>query len=72
MTIREILAQIEPFKPITREGLYPHLKALRIRPIGVRQVPQRYPDDTADRVLKRLGFTPGKVAKRNRRQLVAA
>jgi hypothetical protein len=73
MTVTQILLAIAPKKPMTRETLYTHLRALRIKPVSrVRQIPQLYPEDTADRVLKRLGFTPGKVAKRNRRQLVAA
>ena len=57
MTITEIVEAIRPLKSLTREGLYPHLHALKIKPLGARQRPQRYPDDTAERVLIRLGFT---------------
>lgn len=57
MTITQIIDQLRPLKPLSREGLYPHLRALKIKPIGVRQRPQRYPEDAAERVLLRLGFT---------------
>ena len=55
MTIREILHALDPVKPMTPNALYTHLRALKIKPVGVRQVPQQYPDDTLDRILSRLG-----------------
>ena len=57
MTITEIVEANRPLKSLTREGLYPHLRALKIKPLGARQRPQRYPEDAAERVLLRLGFT---------------
>ena len=76
MTLREIVREVEAYKPITREGLYLHLRALKIKPISrVRQIPQQYPADTGLRVLIRLGFKPkrngaAKRTNRNGRQLV--
>lgn len=57
MTIQQILSQVQSLKPMTRETLYTHLKRARIKPVSrVRQIPQQYPDDAADRVLVRLGL----------------
>ena len=44
--------------------LYRHLHTLRIKPVGVRQIPQRYPDDAGARILKHLGVTLTKSARR--------
>src|SRR5216117_1225365 len=65
MTIREVLRVLEPIKPMTTTALYKHLRALKIKPIGARQVPQRYPDDTAKRILIRLGFKQTKTNGRS-------
>jgi hypothetical protein len=64
MTVREILQELDPVKPMTRETLYTHLKALKIKPIGARQIPARYPDNTPTRILKRLGLLPAKSQRR--------
>ncbi len=56
MTVREILDEVTRYKPMTRENLYLHFKKIKLKPIGVRQVPQQYPDDSGVRVLIRLGF----------------
>lgn len=57
MTVSEILVAISPYKQMTRDTLYKHFRALKINPLGeVRQSPQHYPDDSAERVLVRLGF----------------
>lgn len=66
MTITEILEAVAPFRRISRETLYVHLRALKVKPIGVRQCPQHYPPDTAQRVLRRLGF---KLTKQQREAL---
>ncbi len=72
MTITEIIVRIAPYKPISKETLYKHLRELKIKPIGARQSPQRYPDDSADLVLKRLGFKPKKNNQRHGAKLLAA
>lgn len=61
MTVKEILVTLKPHKRMSRETLYTHLRALKVKPIGVRQSPQRYPDDVPDKILQRLGL----VTKRN-------
>ena len=37
--------------------LYHFLNKLGIEPLGVRQRPQQYPADTAERILQHLGFS---------------
>ena len=69
MTITEMVDAIRPLKSLTREGLYPHLHALKIKPLGARQRPQRYPDDAAERVLLHLGFTKTPAPSRRNGQL---
>jgi len=56
MTVEQIIADLRDYKPITRRTLYKHLRALKIKPIGVRQKPQQYPDDVPKKILKRLGI----------------
>ena len=56
MTITQILERVGEHKPLTRGGLYPHLRALKIKPRGISR-PAVYPDNAADKVLRRLGFT---------------
>jgi hypothetical protein len=46
-------------KAVSKPTLYKYLHALRIEPISkVRQIPQRYPADSAKRILTHLGFKP--------------
>ncbi len=59
MTVPEILARVGEFKPVSRTQLYHYFKAVKIQPIGARQKPQRFPDDSADRILIHLGFKNG-------------
>ncbi|MDE2100749.1 MAG: hypothetical protein KGL39_26120 [Patescibacteria group bacterium] len=56
MTIENILKQVAPAKPMTRATLYTWLRKLRIKPVGARQHPQQYPDDTPERILAKLGL----------------
>ena len=73
MTITEILVRIAPHKQMSKETLYKHLHALKIKPLGkVRQSPQQYPDDTPQRVLKRLGIKWSMKAQRHGSNLLAA
>jgi hypothetical protein len=68
MTIQQILELVNPIKPMRRETLYVHLRRERIRPVSrVRQIPQQYPDDTADRILVRLGLKPSTKNGRTKR-----
>jgi hypothetical protein len=56
MTLEEIQAIVSRRKPMSRQHLYTYIKALKIKPLGARQRPQRYPDDAPFRILIRLGF----------------
>jgi hypothetical protein len=56
MTINEILEALRPAKPMSRVTLYSHMRVLKIKPIGARQKPQRYPNDVPNRILQRLGL----------------
>ena len=48
-------------KPLTKQGLYKHLRKLGIKRLGEAR-PAIYANDTADRVIARLGF---QLPKRN-------
>ena len=55
-TLKEVLGEVHKHRSFTKEGLYPHLHRLGIKPIGARQRPQLYPADTAKKILHHLGF----------------
>jgi hypothetical protein len=56
-TIDEIRAEVaRAGKRIVRSGLYRHLNALGIAPLGTRQRPQRYPAGSGRAVIERLGL----------------
>jgi len=55
MEIRITLANAG--KKVTRESVCRYLKKFDIAPSGVRQRPQQYPADSADRILAHLGFS---------------
>lgn len=61
MTIPQILKAIQPKKKLSRARLYVHMDRLNIKPVGCRQIPAQYPDDTPHRILLRLGLVNGKV-----------
>ena len=63
MTIDQILKHVRPLKRMSRPMIYLHLRNLNIKPLGIRQRPQRYPDNTPQRILKSLGFTPARHAR---------
>ncbi len=72
MSITQILLELAPYRPMSHASLYKHLHRLRIKPLGVRQSPQRYPDDTPNRVLIHLGFkrkSNGRACRAQSRQL---
>jgi hypothetical protein len=61
MTVSQILTKVVPHRDMSVRTLYSHISALKVKPVGTaRQRPQQYPDDTPDRILKRLGLTPKK------------
>ena len=65
MTILEIQTAVRPHKPMSRETVYTYLRRLRIHPVSkMRQRPQRYPEDTPQRILRALGITS--TTRRNR------
>jgi len=72
MTVKEIRSRVGKFKRLSRAGLYIHIRALKIKPLGVAR-PAIYPDDTADKIICRLGFVDGAFQARrnllNNRQL---
>lgn len=55
-TTNQILKEIHEHRPMSRAHLYTNLRRLGIEPVGARQRPQRYPSDTAARILSHLGF----------------
>lgn len=57
ITVEQMLDEVAVVKPMHRKTLYNNIRALGIKPIGVRQIPQLYPPDTAKKILKRYGFT---------------
>ena len=60
MTVQEILLAIRPLKPVSKASIHKYLNDLGIRPLGRRQRPQRYPEDSAKRILKDLGLANGR------------
>jgi len=56
MTVLDIQRELKPHKRVSRAQLYNYFKALKIEPIGARQKPQRYPDNTAEKIIDYLGF----------------
>lgn len=57
MTTEQIQAQLRRAgKPVCRFTLYRYLRRFRIRPVGPRQCPQRYPADSAERIIRGLGL----------------
>lgn len=60
MTIQEIRDELKPVKPLSRERLYFYFRKFRIKPVGIRQIPAQYPNDTPQRLLLRFGLTNGR------------
>ena len=69
MTIPQIRKAIRPHKKVSHSTLYNYFRRLSIEPVGVRQCPQRYPADTAARILKALGITTNGNHVHQRRKL---
>lgn len=57
MTVAEIRNMMSKRgKPVSRETLYTYFRRFKIKPLGARQVPQRYADNVPDKICKRLGI----------------
>lgn len=55
MTVLQIQRQVKnKAKPMSRGGLYKHIRALGLKPIG-KSRPAIYPDNAADKIIMRLG-----------------
>ena len=57
-TVEAILAEIHEYKTCSKQQLYRYFAAFHIEPIGARQRPQLYPNDTAQRILAKFGIAP--------------
>lgn len=55
MTINEIVGGVQPHKKCSRQAVHGYLRKLKIKPLGARQIPQIYPDDSLERILAYLG-----------------
>lgn len=62
MTLIEIIAAVCEHKPVGRRQIIRYRDALKIKPMGVRQRPQQYPADSAERILIHLGISAVPVA----------
>ena len=56
MTIEEIKSSMEAVKPVDIRTVKRYLRSLNIKPLGIRQRPQNYPDNTPALILSALGF----------------
>jgi hypothetical protein len=54
----QIITRVSEFKPCSTSTVIRYIRAVGIKPIGARQKPQRYPEDSALRILIHLGFRP--------------
>ncbi len=63
MTIDQITTEIQPFKAVSRRQVIRYLNDAKIKPLGIPQRPQPYPENSLNRILIHLGIVPP-VAKR--------
>jgi hypothetical protein len=56
MTIAQIQIALSPVKPVSLAQLKRYIRATGIKPLGVRQKPQHYPDEAPGLILRHLGF----------------
>jgi hypothetical protein len=54
--LENILAAVREHKPCSRRQLLRYLQDLKIKPVGIRQRPQLYAEDTPQLVLAHLGL----------------
>ena len=57
MTVEEIIKEVNRFKRCKRGSVYNYIRSIGIKPVGkLRQRPQRYPDDAAEKIIEELGL----------------
>jgi hypothetical protein len=56
MTVTEIQKALRPFKKVTVKQVRIYIKESGIQHLGIRQRPQNYPDDSAQVILRHLGY----------------
>jgi len=57
MTIKDIITSVKAVAGSYSEpSFHRDRKRLKIKPAAIRQIPQQYPRDTAERILKARGF----------------
>ena len=57
MTITQIHVEVSRARPVTLRQLWRWVKKLNIKPLGIRQRPQQYPEDSAELIITALGLT---------------
>jgi len=62
MTVKEIRRELAPHKKVTLRQVQNYIRICGIRPLGIRQCPQNYPEDSAEIILRRLGYAGKQVA----------
>jgi hypothetical protein len=55
MTVQDILKALRPYKRVSKPQVYRYFRALDIEPLGARQRPQQYSEDTPLRIRIHLG-----------------
>jgi len=58
VTLNQILLAIRVHKTCSEIQARRYLKQFGIEAVGIRQRPQRYPEDAAERILRGLGYEP--------------
>ena len=59
MTIPEIHNRVSAVKPVSQRQLQRYLAQLNIKPSGIRQRPQQYPETAPQSILAALGLSYG-------------
>lgn len=58
-TVLQIVEELKPYKPVTYRQVHRYLKRFKIQRCGVRQNPDLFPDESADKILNKLGLKNG-------------
>ena len=56
MTVDQIHLAVKKHKPCSRRNVFRFIATLKIKPLGHRQRPQQYPEDTPAKILSHLGL----------------